>query len=229
MTPRQLTDSLTGRVIVFASAKGGAGKTTLCASLAAELMAAGVRVVLVDADPQEAGGLQQWFASSAAGDPKSARAIASQLIRNATESAAVEARNAANQGAVVLVDTAGALTRTTAALLEKADLVVIPSRASGLDAARAVELAEVVTQSRVPCAVVLNATTRSAMPAHIRKELTSAGVKVLRTEVGQRVVFSAAQLHGCGPAEIPGGLTESAKKAAAEISELLQELRRLVR
>ena len=209
-----------GKVLVLASAKGGAGKTTLAAAVAGELLRRGERVILLDADPQESGGLSQWHSASSSSELGTA-----QLYREAREVAAAQARGQALEGAVVIVDTAGSLTRTTLALLTEADLVVVPARAGGLDAARAVEMVQLVQQaSTAPCVVVLIAVTRSSMPAHIRAELTEAQVKVLRTEVGQRVAFPTAQLHGTTPTFLPG-----AGVAAAEIKSLVDELQKVLK
>ena len=209
-----------GKVLVLASAKGGAGKTTLAAAVAGELLRRGQRVILLDADPQESGGLSQWHSAS-----NSSELGTAQLYREAREIAAAQARAQAGEGAVVVVDTAGSLTRTTLALITEADLVVVPARAGGLDAARAVEMVQLVQQaSSAPCVVVLNAVTRSSMPAHIRAELAEAQVRVLRTEVSQRVAFPTAQLHGTTPAALPG-----AAAAAADIRALVDELEKVLK
>jgi chromosome partitioning protein len=203
---------------VLASGKGGSGKSTLAASMAAELLAQGEKVALVDADPQQAGGLRQWWEAGEA-------LRAAQLTADPTERAATVARELARD-AVVLVDTAGSLTRTLLALLAAADLVLIPARPSGLDAARAVELVRLVEQTtKAPCAVVLNGCTRSAMPAHIRAELQGVGAKVLRAEIGQRVAFPTSQLYGSAPA----AMGAAARPAAEEIRALVGEARRLLR
>jgi len=218
---RKRASPWSGRVLVFASGKGGSGKTTLAAAVAGELLRRGERVALLDADPQESGGLAQWHGAGDAAEGLQA----AELHRDATEAAADLARSLAQGGAVVVVDAAGSLTRTTLALLERADLVLVPARAGGLDAARAVEMMQLVGQaSRAACAVVLNATTRSAMPAHIRAELRRAGVQVLRSEVGQRVAFPASQLHGSAPAFLPG-----ASAARVEIESLVSELQKVLR
>jgi chromosome partitioning protein len=210
-----------GRVLVLASGKGGAGKTTLAVAVAGELLRRGERVALLDADPQESGGLSQWHSAGEA----AAGLQAAELHREIGEGAADLAQQLAQSGAVVVCDAAGSLTRTTLALLERADLVLVPARAGGLDAARAVEMVQLVGQaSRAACAVVLNATTRSLLPDHIRAELRRAGVQVLRSEVGQRVAHPAAQLHGTAPAFLPG-----AAAARAEIESLVSELQKVLR
>ena len=55
-------------VITLASRKGGAGKSTLTAQLAAQCHACGKRTLIVDADPQ--GSLSLWHSLRRDGQPK---------------------------------------------------------------------------------------------------------------------------------------------------------------
>lgn len=206
-----------GRVLAFVSSKGGSGKTTLAASVAGELLRRGRQVTLLDTDTQAVGGLAQWHASGPG-------LSAAPLLIEAGEAAGRVARDAAESGATVIADAAGAFTRTTLALLDAADVVVIPTRPSGLDALRAVEVARTAKEV---CAgevvVVLNACARSALPDHIRSELRKAGLKVLRTTIGNRTAFAVAALHGFTPAD----MGSAASKAAAEVDALVNELERI--
>ncbi len=62
------TSDYSMRVIVFASQKGGAGKTTLCGQLAVQAEIAGAGpVALIDTDPQ--GSLAEWWIARAADTP----------------------------------------------------------------------------------------------------------------------------------------------------------------
>lgn len=203
-----------GRVVALISSKGGVGKTTLAVSIAAELLKRGKPVTLIDADPQPGGGVSQWHAAGEA-------LAAVRLLVDRTEKAAAIAADEAQDGATVLVDVAGAFTRTTLAILDAADLVLIPCRPSALDAVRAIHVAETASSSSKPkVAVVLNGVTRSAMPDHIRSELTEAGLRVLKTEIGQRTAFPTAILYGSAPAL----MGSSAAKAADEIARLVNEI-----
>lgn len=148
-----------GKIIAPVNAKGGSGKSTLACCIAAELSSRGKRVTLIDADPL--GGSSAWHD---AGGPLQEI----QLIRDPHETVTKAARDAAKAGTVI-VDAAGFATSTMVAVLEAADVVLIPCRPSGLDAVRAVETAnlaqEVATarRKRIPVFIVLNAVTRSAM------------------------------------------------------------------
>jgi len=202
--------------LAFANAKGGSGKSTLACCLAAELSHRGRQVTLIDADPQ--GGMSAWHA--AGGPLKDLPIIADTSQRvNAT------AREAAASSTVV-IDAAGFATSTLVAVLEAADIVLIPCRPSALDAMRAIETARMATEvararrKRVPVLIVLNAVTHAAIVPHIRAELEAAGVKVAATEIGQRTAFAVAALNGTAPC----WMGSAAEKAAGEVSALADEL-----
>lgn len=205
-----------GRILALVTTKGGAGKTTLAASIAGELLKRGETVTLVDADPQGSGGLSQWHGAGGT-------LAAAELRIEPRETAAQVAREAAQRG-VVIVDVGGAFTKTTVAVLAAADVVLVPARPSALDATRAAEVVQATREAtRATVAVVLNGCTRSALPAHIRAELKAAGVKVLRSEIGSRVAFQTAMLYGTAPA----AMGSVAAKAAGEIEALVNEIGRL--
>ena len=71
-----MTDSV--RVVVFASQKGGSGKTTLSGHIAVEAERAGDGpVALIDTDPQ--GALAKWWNARAASTPAFAQASLEEL------------------------------------------------------------------------------------------------------------------------------------------------------
>lgn len=199
--------------LTLANAKGGSGKSTLAACLAAELHQRGHQVKLLDADPQ--GTLTRWHSN---GGPLGALT----LHADATEAAAAWAKREGRNG-IVIADCAGAATRTLAAILASADVVLIPCRASPLDAEVALRTAAILEERRrreVAVGVVLNACGHSTLVAHIDRELTAAGLSVMRTRISQRVAFAEAQLHGSAPC----WMGTAAHKAAAEIAALTSEL-----
>jgi chromosome partitioning protein len=123
----------------------------------------------------------------------------------------------------LIVDSAGSATRTLAAILRVADVVLIPCRASPLDAEGAMNTMGLLQEYRrtpVSVGVVLNATGRTVLVEHIRSELKAAGMSVMKTQIGQRIAFAEAQLHGSAPC----WMGKSAQKASAEIKALTSEL-----
>ena len=184
-----------GRIVAIVNAKGGAGKSTLACCIAAELAHRDRPVTLIDADPL--GGSRAWHD---AGGPLQRV----PLIADPHESVTERAIEAAKDGTVI-VDTGGSATRTTVAVLEAADLVLVPCRASGLDAVRAIETAAMAREvararhRRIPTWLVLTAVTRSAIVEHIRQELARAGARVAAAEIHQRTAFAVAALNGTAP------------------------------
>lgn len=207
---------MAGKIIALVNAKGGSGKSTLACCIAAELAHRGKPVTLIDADPF--GGSKAWH--DAGGQLQQI-----PLIFDPTEGVTAKAQDAARHSTVI-VDAAGFASRTMVATLEAADLVVIPCRASGLDAVRAIEtvaLAQDVAKARrrrIPIWIVLNAVTHAAITPHIRAELERAGAKVATNEIHQRTAFAVAALNGSAPC----WMGSSATKAAGDIAALADEL-----
>lgn len=205
-------------IIVLFAIKGGGGKTTLAACMAAQLMSRDKPVALVDADPQRS--LTEWHDRDG---PLATLTIAT----DATEKAAVRATELAKK-ATVIVDTPGFAAREQLALLAVADKVVIPCRPSAIDARRALEALELVEtvnrtrRKKAQAVVVMNGASRSAVVGHIRNELVAGGAKVLGSEVAQRTAYVEAELYGSGPCF----MGRSAQKAADEIAAVTAEVLR---
>lgn len=212
-----------GKVISIFTSKGGAGKTTLCASLAAEWSERGRDIALIDCDAGTS--LAQWHASS-----ERLREIPLQVT--ATAAAGRLAREAARGGALVLVDLPGAASVTTISALENSDLLIIPCRPSALDALRAVatlRTCDEVGRARrrpLPALVVLNGVTkRSTISSHIRKELEAAGATVAQSMVSARTAFQVAATAASAPA----WMGASGRDASTEIAMLADEIEFILR
>lgn len=112
-------------VLVLASQKGGAGKTTLAAHLAVAAEAAGDGpTVLIDTDPQ--GSMSAWWNVREAETPALAPTTIAQLPEKLAALAAGGYR-------LAVVDTPPAITEAIGAVVRSADLVLIPTRPSPHD------------------------------------------------------------------------------------------------
>ncbi len=120
-------------VIVFASSKGGAGKTTACIVLACELARQGkeknIGVSLIDADPNQHSAA--W--AHLEGKPENI-----PLFEKVTEANILDAiEEAQSKTPFVLVDLEGVASSAVVGAVSRADLVIIPCQPSQNDAREA--------------------------------------------------------------------------------------------
>ena len=113
-------------VIVIASPKGGAGKSTTAVILGTELAQAGAQVTMMDCDPNQS--LSLWSQRSALPDRM-------RLVSDLTEASIIKSiKECDEDGALVIVDLEGVASRLVSRAISQADLVIIPMRPTTLDA-----------------------------------------------------------------------------------------------
>jgi len=129
--------------IVVSNVKGGVGKTTTSVYLAAAAARRGRGpVLLVDADPQ--GSTAEWYEV----DPiEGVELIEGPSVRTVTKAMS-------SADGVVVVDTPPGEGNVVQAALGRADAVVIPTRAGGVEPNRVVTTLE-MTPSNIPAGVVI--------------------------------------------------------------------------
>ena len=205
----EIVMSLPMQVIVFASQKGGAGKTTLCGQLAvqAELIGAGP-VCLIDTDPQ--GSLADWWNARPSETPVFVQTHFSSLLE--------DLNNLRAQGIkLVFIDTPPAVTDTIREIVAYADLVVVPTRPSPHDLRAVGATVDIVESHGKPMIFTVNAATRRArITGEAAVALSQHGV-VAPVTVHQRIDFATSMIDGRTVMEINA---ESA--SAKEIIELWQ-------
>ncbi len=176
------------RVIVFASQKGGAGKTTLCGQLAvqAELAGAGP-VALIDTDPQ--GSLAEWWNSREVETPLFVKTHFANLTEDLSQLGA--------QGInLVFVDTPPAVTDTIREVVGSGDLVVIPTRPSPHDLRAVGATVDIIENQRKPLIFAVNAATvRARITSDAAVALSQHGT-VAPVTVHQRVDFATSMING---------------------------------
>lgn len=216
--------------IVFASPKGGVGKSTSAVLLATELAARGATVTTVDADPNKP--LSRW--AKRPGKPDTLTVIA-----DVTEESIIdEIEQAAQTTAFVIVDLEGTASMMVGYAMSRADLVIIPTQGSQLDAAEAVKAIRLVrAQERafkrsIPFAVLFTRTSAAIRPrslASIESEFTDNNVRVLETQIHERDAYRAifafgGTLSGLDPSQVTNipAAVRNARAFAAEIVTLLK-------
>ncbi len=207
-------------VVVIASPKGGAGKSTTSVLLGTELALAGANVQLLDCDPN--GSLSLWASRAPLPNRVS-------LVTDVTESSVVKTIKALDQdGQIVIVDLEGVASRLVSRAISQADLVITPMRATVLDAtigARAIELIgeeEEALSRKIRHAVVFTATkhVRSLQHRGIEASFLEQGVDVIKPDLMERSAYSALFEFGGDLTTLPPqGNMEAARNNAAQFAQ----------
>lgn len=210
--------------IVFASPKGGAGKTTSSLLLGLQLSKL-YGVTMIDADPNHP--ITRW----ATGGNKPGNM---EIVSDADEENIIERiEDAAATTPFVVVDLEGTASKIVLLAVSQADFVVIPTQGSELDASEASRAIRVVKQhekmakTTLPYAVLLtrtNAQIRTRNLSHIQKGLIDAGIPVLDSELNEREAFKSVfafreTLDGLNPKDVA-----NLDKARQNVEEFAAEL-----
>jgi len=175
-------------VLVFASQKGGSGKTTLSGHMAIAAMRAGVgRVAVVDTDPQ--GSLLAW--AKARGD---ANLVA---LKTTSEYLGEDLLRLKEDGIrMVFVDTPPAANASIVEAVRHADLVVVPTRPSPHDLRAVGSTIDIVEAHRKAMIFVVNsATPRAKITADAAVALSQHGT-VAPVTVHHRVDYAGSMIDG---------------------------------
>ena len=194
-------------VIVLASQKGGAGKTTLAAHLAVAAEAAGDGpAVLIDADPQ--GSLSAWWNARSADTPVLAPTTIAELREKLLLLAGAGYK-------VAILDTPPAITEAIGAVVATADLVLIPARPSPHDLRAIGSTVDLVQKAGKPFVfAVTQAKPNTRLTVQAIAALSQHGA-VATAIIHDRVDFAASMIDGRTVQEIDGK-----SRGAAEIAEL---------
>jgi chromosome partitioning protein len=206
-----------GKILVAATGKGGAGKSTTVACLAVFWHKAGRRVALVDCDPNQT--LTRWHAK---------RGVLSELtLRTQLDEHSIiptVAEMASNHD-VVLVDCAGFGNQAMVFAIGAADLVLIPvmtDEANVFEAVRTwkiVESASLLTRRKIPAQTLLCRVKRTAIAAHARAQLVALKASPLAAQLNDRVLFQEATFHGSSPTMLAPN-SDAARDIAAVAAEV---------
>ncbi|MBA3908276.1 MAG: cobyrinic acid a,c-diamide synthase [Rhodobacter sp.] len=200
-----------GKVVTVAQQKGGSGKTTIAVNLAVEFHRRGLRVALLDTDPQ--GSLGRWFLSRR-------EKLGAAGVEFSTASAwgvSYECEKLKKFADVVIVDTPPKVDADLRPALREADLVLVPVAASMVDLWATDGVFDLVGREGRRALIVLNrvkAGTRLGL--EVAEAAASVG-GVAEATLGQRVVYAETLGTGLGASDLRG-------VAAGEVSRLADEV-----
>lgn len=212
-------------VIAFANPKGGSGKSTSALLLATELATKGASVTIIDADPER--WISQW--AKLPGKPENVA-----IIGDVTEESVVDAIDAAERDAAfVIVDLEGTASLLVANTIGMADLVVIPTQGSSMDAKgaaktiRLIRNSEKLSRRRIAHAVLLTRTgaaVTSRALRNVQDQLRAGGIAMFETAIVERAAFKDLFDFGGTLAGLAAAQTGNLEKAIQNAREFAGEV-----
>jgi chromosome partitioning protein len=216
--------------IVFASPKGGVGKSTAAVLLATELASHGGTVTMVDADPNRP--LTQWATRPGRPDKLT-------VISTTTEESIIDTiEKAAILTTFVIVDLEGTASMMAGYAMSRADLVIIPAQGSHLDATEAVKAIKLVRgqerafQRKIPFAILFTRTSAAIRPRmlqSIETEFRENRIPMFGTQIHEREAYRAVfafggTVAGLDPAQVANldAAKLNARMFAGEVIETLK-------
>jgi chromosome partitioning protein len=204
-------------IITIANSKGGVGKSTLAVHLAAWLHKQGYKVTLADCDTQQSS--SEWI-REAVPEIKAVRLDNPDVILNELPSLNADAD-------FVVADGPGSQTETSRALLLRADLAIVPCKASMLEVRALAKATDVLRQAQdirggVPKAIVV----LSMVGLHYRltQDMKDAAEALSLPLASKAMILRQIYADAPGQGEVVWKLGARAREAAHEIEELFREI-----
>lgn len=204
-------------IIVVANSKGGVGKSTLAVHLAAWLASQGHRVTLADCDTQQSS--SEWVREAAPG-VTAVRLDNPDTILN-------ELPVLGQDADFVIADGPGSQTETSRALLLRADLALVPCKASMLEVRALAKATEVLRQAQdirggLPRAVIV----LSMVGKHYRltKDMTDAAAALSLPLAENMMTLRQVFADAPGQGAVVWRMGTRAREAALETQQLFREI-----
>jgi chromosome partitioning protein len=211
--------------IVLASPKGGAGKSTSAVLLSTELAERGATVTVIDADPNKP--VSSW--AKKPGKPTKLDVVTDITEDNVFE--VIDAAAAASQ--FVIVDLEGTASMLVAYAISRADLVIIPTGGSALDAVEAVKAVKLVKRQekafslKIPYVILFTRTSPMFTTRGLRsisQEFVDNQVAMLKTDLQEREAFKAIFSFGGGLSNLDPGEVANIPKAVGNARAFTAEV-----
>jgi len=206
------------KILAIVAQKGGTGKTTLAVNLATLAAKDGLRVALIDCDPQASAA--SWWRTREAEDITLIERPASDLpmIRDAAHSDGFD---------LLIVDTRPSVEAETMQAIQAATACIIPTRPGILDLRAVALTADLVKSAKRPGCIVLNqcppprGVGEGTLTAEARTVASSLGLPVAPPAISMRAALSYALNDGRAVCEY-----EPAEKADLETRALWRYLKK---
>lgn len=208
-------------IITVSSSKGGSGKTTTTICLADYWAMRGMRVGLLDTDPNKS--LARWYEKGHAKGSFEGINFRQELH----DKKIIEtARELAQISDILLIDVAGIASTALLKAAGIADLVVIPAQPNEDDFLEAINTKGIVKEAveltgrEIPCRTLLTRAKRGTRVLdHTLKQLERIQFPLFRTVIFDRTVYPQARYNGLTPVSYePGG------DAFREVEALAEEI-----
>jgi chromosome partitioning protein len=204
-------------IIVVANSKGGVGKSTLSVHLAAWLHAQGHRVTLADCDTQQSS--SEWV-REAVPEVKAVRLDSPDVILNELPLLRAEAD-------FVVADGPGSQTETSRALLLRADMAIVPCKASMLEVRALAKATEVLRVSQdirsgLPRAVIV--LSMIGKNYRLTQDMKDAAAALHLPLAAQSMVLRQIYADAPGQGSVVWNMGSRASEAAAEVDQLFREI-----
>jgi chromosome partitioning protein len=212
-------------VIAFASSKGGSGKSSAALILATELAGRSAKTTIIDVDPNKP--ITGW--SRKPGKPETLSVIHDVTQDNLID--VIEA--AARRTAFVIIDLEGTANLTVAQAMSRADLVIIPTKGSTLDAMEAVRaikfihLQEKGYGRKIPYAVLFTQTNPAVRPRTLKgieADLLGQNIPMFRTALHERDAYRALFSFGGTLSGLSGDAVGNIPAATRNAHEFVVEV-----
>lgn len=200
--------------------KGGGGKSTTTINLAVVAHRAGLKIGLVDTDPQ--GSTRDW---------RHARGTADIPVKTCSTDRLKEVLALAERAGLdgLFIDMPPAIDGHALSIIGAADFVILPMRPTRLDLGPTLKWIELLRSAAKPFGIVINGAwprrqrEDAPMVREARSALRSIGAPLWSGQITNRVAIACSATGGRGVAE-----TDPAGPAAAEYAALWQGINRVL-
>jgi chromosome partitioning protein len=204
-------------IITVANSKGGVGKSTLAVHLAAWLYEQGKRVTLADCDTQQSS--SEWI-REAVPEVKAVRLDSPDVILN-------ELPGLAQEADYVVADGPGSQTETSRALLLRADLAIVPCKASMLEIRALAKATEVLRQAQdirggIPKAIIV--LSMVGMHYRLTMDMKDAAAALQLPLANKAMILRQIYADAPGQGAVVWRMGSRAREAAHEVDELFREI-----